>query len=306
MVRAIVNQSPFLGRPVQRGRAVWFTEQGRPTFAPLLQKAGLYNHPDLFVLYNHDVLTIPWPERVAGVVQVAKQVGATVIVVDTLSKLAGIRGDDENGSGPMMTALDYFEPARAAGITVVVLGHDRKSGGGPIDASRGSNALPGEADVIFQLVKDQRLAPNARRLRYAGRLDTIADEQVVTLGPDGYQAESQRAIVRQKADEQRAADWSLIASVLRRRHADGMSPDTMIAALDGKLGRDKTRRRLAEYREAVERSLRHPELYDEPEPVFTWTEDGRGARYFRGCDCHLDLVVSEDGETYATRTERRG
>ncbi len=284
MAGAIVNGTEFLGCRGSRGKVVWFTEQGRQSFAPILQKVGLHEHADLFVLYNHDVLNIPWAERVAGVVQVAKDVGARVVIVDTLSKLAGLRGENENSSGAILEALDFLEPAKAAGISVVVLHHDRKSGGDVINAGRGSNAIAGEADVIFQLIKDPRLAANARKLRYSGRLDDIAEEQVITLTADGYHA-TDATLVGQERSWRRLADWQLIASVAPRRGEAWASEVELARHLKGRLSRDVVRRRLSELRNL-------PEWCASPE-VLAWEEGagrGGGVRYSQCCGCGVDVV----------------
>jgi hypothetical protein len=85
---------------------------GYSRFAPLLQAAGLYAHPDLLVLHHHEVLGHEWPERVAGLVGVAKQQEAAVLIIDTFTKLGGVRGEDENKAGSMLAALDELEAAK--------------------------------------------------------------------------------------------------------------------------------------------------------------------------------------------------
>jgi hypothetical protein len=129
LLRAVLDGGEFFGHSTAKTKAVWFTEQPPPTFAPLLREAGLYEHPDLIVLHHHEVMAASWRLRVAALVQVAKAEGAGVLVIDTFTKLAGIRGEDENQSGSVLTALDALEMAKAAGLTVILVRHDRKSGG---------------------------------------------------------------------------------------------------------------------------------------------------------------------------------
>jgi hypothetical protein len=282
LVRAILDGAEFFGHPTTKARVLWFTEQPRPTFAPLLHAAGLYDHPDLLVLHHHEVMAAPWRERVKGMVQVAKEQGATVIIIDTFTKLAGVRGEDENKAGSMLTALDELEAAKAAGLTVVLIRHDRKSGGGVIDAGRGSNAVAGEADVIYQLVRETKDAPNVRRLRYEGRLGEIPLERRIALEGGEYQLlGTPEEIAARAAVQEMWADWELLAS---------MAPDTPETAIPGielakrvkgQLGRDKAMARLAEYRELTDECGPFPGM-------LVWHgEDGRGG-YWRICECHLE------------------
>jgi hypothetical protein len=95
-VRALIDGGTFLGERAARAKVVWFTEQPRATFNQVLAKAGLCEREELHVISNQDVLGIPWPARAAGAIQLAERVGARVLIIDTLAKLAAIQGEDEN------------------------------------------------------------------------------------------------------------------------------------------------------------------------------------------------------------------
>jgi hypothetical protein len=284
LVRAVLAGGEFFGHPTAKTKAVWFTEQPPPTFAPLLRDAGLYDHPDLLVLHHHEVMAATWPIRVAALVRVAKEQGAGVLVIDTFTKLAGIRGEDENNSGSVLTALDALELAKAAGLTVVLVRHDRKSGGDNLSAGRGSNAVAGEADVIYQLVKDSKNAANVRQLRYDGRLAEIPRERRIALEKSEYQLlGTPEEIAARAAVQAMWADWELLASV---------APDTPETAIPGTelaklvkdhFGRDKAMARLAEYRGLADEVGPYPGM-------LAWHgEDGRGG-YWRICECRLESV----------------
>lgn len=287
LLRAVLDGGEFFGHATAKTKAIWFTEQPPPTFAPLLQDAGLYDHPDLIVLHHYEAMAASWRHRVAALVRVAVEEGAGVLVIDTFTKLAGIRGEDENNSGSVLTALDALEMAKAAGLTVVLVRHDRKSGGDNLSAGRGSNAVAGEADVIYQLVKDSKDAPNMRRLRYDGRLGEIPSERRIALEKGQYQLLGTPAeIAARAAEATKWADWELIASV---------APDTPENAIPGTklakvvkekcgLGRDTTLKRLAEYRE-------HVEEWGPSPGMLVWDgEDGRGG-YWRICECRMESVT---------------
>ena len=152
LIRAVLDGRNIFGQRTTKTKVVWFTEQPRATFARLLESAGLYDHPELIVLYHQEVLGVSWQHRMAAVTQVARAEKAGLVMIDTFSNLAGIRGDDENKSGAILDALNEFQQAKADGIAIVIVRHDRKSRGSVLDGGRGSNAVTGEADIIYQLV----------------------------------------------------------------------------------------------------------------------------------------------------------
>jgi Bifunctional DNA primase/polymerase, N-terminal/AAA domain len=288
LLRAILEGGEFFGQQTTKTKAIWFTEQPPPTFAPLLQAAGLYDHPDLLVLHHYEAMTASWHHRVAALVRVAVDEGAGVLVIDTFTKLAGIRGEDENNSGSVLTALDALEMAKAAGLTVILVRHDRKSGGRVTDAGRGSNAVAGEVDVIYQLVKDNRDDPTARRLGYVGRLGEIPGYRLLSLTEEGYGLVGTpgERNAQQRDDAQRA-DWELIASVLPRAREEAISVTELAKRLEGRLGISKVRDRLAEYRQAVEEP--DEDGYDRDPGLLTWLgKDGRGG-WRRACGCGLEF-----------------
>ena len=73
----------------------------------------------------------------------AIQKGA-MLVVDTLFKFAGIRGDGENASGEAVEAMGPLQLATSAGLSVAVIRHERKSGGNVGDSARVSSAFGGK------------------------------------------------------------------------------------------------------------------------------------------------------------------
>jgi hypothetical protein len=284
LVRAVLLGGEFFGQKVTKTKVIWFTEQPRPTFAPLLHAAGLHAHPDLLVLHHHEVLGHEWPDRVTGLVKVAKQQEAAVLIIDTFTKLAGVRGEDENKAGSMLTALDELEAAKAAGLAVVLVRHDRKSRGGVIDAGRGSNAVAGEADIIYQLVREAKDAPNVRRLRYEGRLGEIPLERRIALEGREYQLLGTPAEMAARAAEAaKWTDWELLASVAPDAPEDAIPGIELAKRVKEHFGRDKAMARLAEYRELTDECGPFPGM-------LVWEgEDGR-SRYWRICACRMESV----------------
>ncbi len=126
-----------------------------------------------------------WAEVVKEAVAKARRIGACMIVVDTLPVFAGLAGDNENAAG---YARDALHPLSGLNdLAVVVNFHDRKSGGDPGDATRGSSAFAGAVDIIADL---RRLGGDGQERRReivaVGRFDDTPDRVIVELSDDGY------------------------------------------------------------------------------------------------------------------------
>lgn len=180
LVRAALDGGEFLGRRVERSKVVWLTEQSASSFGALLQRAGLEDRDDLLVLPWHDARSWTWPEVAAGAVEKALEIGAEVLIVDTLSQWAGLQGDDENNSGDALRALDPLQVGVGKGLAISLLRHERKSGGSPGDSGRGSSATPGAVDIVLALQRPEgRHRATVRVLRALSRYDETPAELMV-------------------------------------------------------------------------------------------------------------------------------
>jgi len=110
-------------------------------------------------------------------------------VVDTLPQFAHIRGDGENSSGEALAAIEPLQAATEEGMAVVVVRHDRKSGGEVGESSRGSSAFAGAVDIIISIRRHTgNGAPTLRVLHALSRFDETPDKLVIDLTPGGYVA----------------------------------------------------------------------------------------------------------------------
>ena len=64
---------------------------------------------DLHVLSCRDVPGQPWPAIAALARRKVQEVGARLLVVDTLPQFAGLRGDSENNAGDALQALEPLQ-----------------------------------------------------------------------------------------------------------------------------------------------------------------------------------------------------
>ena len=183
LVRAVLEGGEFLGEVAAPGSVVYLTEERTSSFVNALRRAHLADHRDLMVRQYRpgDV----WTEVVRDALAEGQRIGARLIVVDTLPVFAGLAGDNENAAGYAREALDPL--SGLDDIAVVVEFHDRKSGGDPGDATRGSSAFAGAVDIIADL---RRLGGDGQERRReivaVGRFDDTPDKVIVELSGNGY------------------------------------------------------------------------------------------------------------------------
>ena len=225
LTRAVVEDGAFLGERVNHsGPVVLLTEQGPMSFQDQLHRSGITS-PDLHVLYRHDTRALSWDRIVEAAVDRARQVGAVLLVVDTLSGWARFGVDAENDSGAATLAMRPLLDAAAMGLAVLVNRHDRKSGGEIGDSGRGSGAIGGSADVLLHLVRATSDGhENRRMLEYAGRFEAPA-KVIIEWDRSRYN------LLGNTVDVERNQARLLIPDILPVGDADPMPTKEVIAAV---------------------------------------------------------------------------
>ena len=187
LVRAVADGLDFFGKPTLKTPTVYLTEQPIVSFRQAMDRAGLLGRSDFHVLQHTDTRGMPWPEVIAAAVCECKRVGAMLLVIDTLPQFAGLKGDSENNSGDALTAMDPILQAAAEAIGIIVVRHERKSGGDIGDSGRGSSAFAGAADVVLSLRRPEGNAKKALRVLHAlSRFSETPAELLVELTDSGY------------------------------------------------------------------------------------------------------------------------
>ena len=196
LVKSILGNKPFLGARTKRTPVVYLTEQPKVSFKPALQRANLTNEPDLRILYFNQTIGIPWVTVAAAAAEECTRVSAKLLIVDTLSQFAGLVGDSENNSGAVLEAVQPLQAITGQGAGVLILSHDRKSGGEVGDATRGSSALPGAADVVLSLRRPEGNGRKSLRvIQSLSRFSETPEELVIDLTNEGYVALGEKADV---------------------------------------------------------------------------------------------------------------
>jgi len=186
-VGAILDGRPFMGEPTAKAKVVWLTEQSPATFRRVLERANLVERDDLVVLHWHDAIGIEWKDVARAATKKAADIGAGLLVVDTLGQFAGIRGDGENNAGAAQEAMQPLQEAAAKGLAVEFTRHERKGGGEVGESGRGSSAFGGAVDVIMTLRRGEgNTRPSVRIVEALSRFDETPDKVVVELTEGGY------------------------------------------------------------------------------------------------------------------------
>jgi hypothetical protein len=238
---------------------VYLTEQGDSSFRQALARARLLGREDLHVVAWKDTIGIPWEEVVRQAEQLCLEVGAMLLVVDTLSQFAGIDGDRENSSGDALAATQPLQLAGSVNnIGVVAARHERKSGGDVAESGRGSSAYAGAADIVVSLRRPEGNAnPTLRVLHAIGRYDETPSVLQIELTAEGYRSLGEKALgverARQKLLEVLPGEEDTARTVEDLRVAAGFSRSVLQEALEvmideGVVGKAGTGRRGSPYR----------------------------------------------------------
>lgn len=188
MVSAVLNGFHFLGQSTSQTEVMYLTEQHLISFRAAMERANLLGRRDFTVLSWTDTIGISWPSVVRAAVDECKNRNAGLLIVDTLGQFAGLAGDSENNAGDALKALRPLQQAAAQGIAVVIVRHERKSGGSIGDSGRGSSAFAGAVDIIMSVRRPEgNQARNVRLIQTLSRFDATAD-LLVELTDEGYRA----------------------------------------------------------------------------------------------------------------------
>ncbi len=225
LCRAVLTGGRFLGWQTAQSAIVYLSEQSPASLREALRRADLLSRDDLHVLSWAETVDFTWEDVAAAAVDAARECGARVLIVDTLPQYAGLRGDDENSAGAALRAVQPLQAAAAAGIAVLAVRHDRKTGGVVGESGRGSSAYAGAVDILLQLAPyGENRQPACRVLSGLSRYDETPDQLTIELTEDGYVSHGDGSAI--KTAEARAA----ILAALPESEGDAMRADELAKA----------------------------------------------------------------------------
>ncbi len=235
LLKCIVQEREAIGLRTRPGKILYCTEEGPRTFRTFLKRIGLEEATGLIdVLFLNKVASdLLWPSTVKGVLSHALRTNAVAVVFDTLPRWAKIKPEQENDAGAATQAMEPLEVLRAANLAILAVFHERKSGGDVSDASRGSSAFGGAADVLLLLTNpDTNGHPNRRRLQSMGRLDDPA-EWTIDLQEGEYVVQSTSAVVERGMAEARFLELTSARTTAQLEEELGISRTTIERMLKG-------------------------------------------------------------------------
>ena len=173
IVRCVLAGEEMLGHATFRCPVLYMTEQGHGSFITQTRASHLHDSRDGFhVLLRGPVRRLGWAEVGELAVAYVKEHGIGLVVIDTLSEWASIRGDDENSAGAAMAAMAPLNAIATTGAAVLAVRHERKGSGDVGESARGSSAFGGGMDILMALRRTRGHGHETRRELYAvGRFD---------------------------------------------------------------------------------------------------------------------------------------
>ncbi len=186
-IRAMLAGQLFIERDTQPAKVLWCTEEGPRTFSTMLRRVGLEDETEIKIAHRGEVpRSMSWLDTVLEIAITAEAEEVGLIIIDTLPRWAKIPPDKENDPGAAALAMEPLEILRDKGFAVMPIFHDRKSGGDVEDATRGSSAFGGAADILVGLSHPRVNGhPNRRTLNVVGRLD-MPEEMVIDYAGGTY------------------------------------------------------------------------------------------------------------------------
>jgi predicted ATP-dependent serine protease len=226
LLAAVARGEAFLGRETRAGGLLLLTEERHDTLAEKARTFGLVsfrqppnplgggNEFPVHTLMRHSAGATRWPQVIREAVEHCRRHEIGLLVVDTLDRWTGLRGDSENAAGAVNEALEPLQFAAADGLAVLIASHQRKTNGEFGEAVRGSNALTGGVDVVVELERAPRglqLSSHARVLRAVSRFASTPEELFLELddagsfvaieNPDDLRADDERERVLAALEE---------------------------------------------------------------------------------------------------------
>jgi len=163
LILSVVKGQPFLGREAGKAPVLYLAVEEHPRDVRLrLEKFGLTPEDPLHI-HSGRLL----PEEFPRVAEYVRQEGNKLVVLDTLAGYWDL--DDENDNAKVLRAgSPWLDLARTA-AAVLLVHHDRKSGGEDGKGVRGGSALFGLVDQLITLERRQGGSATQRVIKALGR-----------------------------------------------------------------------------------------------------------------------------------------
>ena len=163
---AVCRGRPFLTLATEPTGVLYLTEEPRGTFERKLESFGMFGEDHFRYLRRTepDVAKLTREEILGVVHEATKDFGAGLVVVDTLSRWAGLKEGQENDAGAIEAVVQLLDAITESGAAVLVLHHSPWVA----QRARGSTHIHAAFDDLYHLEKDaesgaRTLKPNGCR-----------------------------------------------------------------------------------------------------------------------------------------------
>jgi hypothetical protein len=176
----------FLGRPTEATRALVLAEESVSTIKEKVERFGI-RHAAFYTRAELG-LHLPWSELIEAARRKAKEIGATLLVIDPLATWARLGPDAEKDAGHATVAMTPLLEAAGDGLSVLVIHHAAKGDRTEGDAVRGSSAFLANVDALLELRRSnpKDVADPKRKITTLGRLAGLGTDLVVELAGPGF------------------------------------------------------------------------------------------------------------------------
>ncbi len=171
-----------------------------------LQRFGLCPGDRVFV---HRGRLVDYPATFEALGKIISENAIKAVFLDTLPRFWSVY-DENNNAQVMREVSPFLDLARETGAVVMLLHHERKSGGDDGRSIRGGSALFGIVDQALMLDRRQGGTSTQRVLRVLGRYDETPGEVILDLAGDEYRRLGTSEELEREAKE--AKVWAALSS----------------------------------------------------------------------------------------------
>ena len=208
---AISAGQPFLEADTRQAKALLLSEEHEGLVKEKIRNDHLLD--TVYFLARYQAYGCNWGDIVRQAVEYCSEQSAEILIVDTFAEWVGFTGDEENSSGEVLAALRPLkEYAAPAGLAVLLVTHQRKSGGEHGAAVRGSNAFTGAVDVVLEFEPPHGAFGDneyTRVLKAHSRFRATPASIVVSLRNGHYETLGKFGVAAAEAERQRILDAML-------------------------------------------------------------------------------------------------
>lgn len=187
LMKAFQNGTQFIGRNVKRSRVLFLTEEQALSLNEKFLLFGLDQGDEngIHVLQSWQVSRdIDWETVIEESARYCVDHEIDVLIIDTWDKFSRAKENDADEVNLSLRPLR--EIAGLYDLAVIIVAHQRKSGGKHGDAIRGSSAFAGYVDIIVELERAPgELGETAARILYGtSRFASTPDRIMLTWNAD--------------------------------------------------------------------------------------------------------------------------